>query len=110
MQAKRPPQISQPTLLAATAFTGVIIILLFLFAIVGEHKLIHLQPVDYGVFVYLGIFNSVISYLCWNSALARIGNIKTSIIYYLLPQISSIGSFLLVSLKPQTAPKEKSAK
>lgn len=122
LQAKRPPQISQPTLLAATAFTGVIIILLFLFAIVGEHKLIHLQPVDYGVFVYLG----------WNSALARIGNIKTSIIYYLLPLFSSIGAYLvlhekiyasqliggalviggiaLVSLKPQTAPKEKSAK
>jgi len=45
--------------------------------------------VDYGVFVYLGIFNSVISYLCWNSALARIGNIKTSIIYYLLPMVVS---------------------
>ena len=132
LQAKRPPQISQPTLLAATAFTGVIIILPFLFATVGEHKLIHLQPVDYGVFVYLGIFNSVISYLCWNSALARIGNIKTSIIYYLLPLFSSIGAYLvlhekiyasqliggalviggiaLVSLKPQTARKEKSAK
>ncbi|MBP3418679.1 MAG: DMT family transporter [Alphaproteobacteria bacterium] len=84
------------------------------------------------MFVYLGIFNSVISYLCWNSALARIGNIKTSIIYYLLPLFSSIGAYLvlhekiyasqliggalviggiaLVSLKSQTAPKEKSAK
>ena len=50
---------------------------------------------DYGVFVYLGIFNSVISYLCWNSALARIGNIKTSIIYYLLPLV--ISSVLLFS-------------
>ena len=96
LQAKRPPQISQSAMLAATAFTGVVIILPFLFATVGEHKLIHLQPADFGVFLYLGIFNSVVSYLCWNSALARIGNIKTSIIYYLLPLFSTIGAYLVL--------------
>ena len=83
-------------MLAAPAFTGVVIILPFLFATVGEHKLIHLQPADFGVFLYLGIFNSVVSYLCWNSALARIGNIKTSIIYYLLPLFSTIGAYLVL--------------
>lgn len=96
LQVKRPPQISQSAMLAATAFTGVVIILPFLFATVGEHKLIHLQPADFGVFLYLGIFNSVVSYLCWNSALARIGNIKTSIIYYLLPLFSTIGAYLVL--------------
>lgn len=96
LQAKRPPQISQSAMLAATAFTGVVIILPFMFATVGEHKLIHLQPADFGVFLYLGIFNSVVSYLCWNSALARIGNIKTSIIYYLLPLFSTIGAYLVL--------------
>ena len=63
LQAKRPQQISQPTLLAATAFTGVIIILPFLFATVGEHKLIHLQPVDYGGFKLLEI-SSIETKLC----------------------------------------------
>ena len=96
LQAKRPPQISQSAMLAATAFTGVVIILPFMFATVGEHKLIHFQPADFGVFLYLGIFNSVVSYLCWNSALARIGNIKTSIIYYLLPLFSTIGAYLVL--------------
>ena len=96
LQAKRPPQISQSVMLAATAFIGVIILLPFLFITVGIHKLAHLHTIDFGIFLYLGVFNSVISYLCWNSALARIGNIKTSIIYYLLPLFSCVEAYLIL--------------
>lgn len=99
LQSKRPNQISQSTLLAATAVVGLIIIVPFLLFTVSKTQLTALQPIDYGVFVYLGVFNSVISYLCWNSALARIGNVKTSIIYYLLPLFSSIEAYFVLHEK-----------
>ena len=65
----------------------------------GISGLRHLQPIDLAVFVYLGIFNSVISYLSWNTALNKIGNVKTSIIYYLLPVFSGIEAYLLLHEK-----------
>lgn len=99
LQAKRPPKISQSAMLGATAVAGVIIIVPFLFGTVSLAKLESLQLSDFAVFIYLGIFNSVLSYLSWNTALARIGNIKTSIIYYLLPLFSGIEAYLILHEK-----------
>ena len=99
LQAKRPPQISQSAMLGATAVAGVIIIVPFLFGTVSLAKLESLQLSDFAVFIYLGIFNSVLSYLSWNTALTRIGNIKTSIIYYLLPLFSGIEAYLILHEK-----------
>lgn len=96
LQAKRPPEISQTAMLAATAVTGTIIMFPIMLGTVPKSQLFSLEPIDYGVFIYLGIFNSVISYLCWNTALARIGNIKTSIIYYLLPLFSSVEAYFIL--------------
>lgn len=99
LQAKRPPQVSQSAMLASTAVVGVIIIAPFLFSTVSLPKLASLQPIDYGVFIYLGVCNSVISYLAWNTALAKIGNVRTSIIYYLLPLFSGIEAYLVLHEK-----------
>lgn len=96
LQAKRPPQISQATMLGATAILGVIMIIPFLWNTVSTTHLLDLKPVDFAVFIYLGIFNSVLSYLSWNTALAKIGNVKTSIIYYLLPIFSGLEAYLIL--------------
>lgn len=99
LQSKRPPQVTQGALLASTAVVGVIIIFPFMLMTVSAAKLLSLQPIDYGVFIYLGVCNSVISYLAWNTALAKIGNVKTSIIYYLLPLFSGIEAYLFLHEK-----------
>lgn len=96
LQAARPQQISQTTMLAATAIVGVVIIAPFTFAGASAETLHHLQFEDYAVFIYLGVFNSVLSYLAWNTALYRIGNLKTSIIYYLLPLFSGVEAYFLL--------------
>ena len=96
LQTRRPPQISQTAMLAATVLAGLIIMVPFLFTTVGISDLENLQPIDFGVFIYLGIFNSVIAYLSWNTALNKIGNIKTGIIYYLLPVFSGIEAYLIL--------------
>ena len=68
-------------------------------ATVPPARLHSLTGEEIGVMIYLGIFNSTLSYLCWNSALARIGNVKTSIIYYLLPLFSGIEAYFLLGQK-----------
>lgn len=99
LQTKRPDNIDQPTLLAATVIVGLIIIYPFMITTTGISGLRQLQPIDIAVFVYLGIFNSVIAYLAWNSALSRLGNLKTSIIYYLMPLFAGIEAYFLLHEK-----------
>ena len=99
LQAKRPKEISQISMLSLTAVVGVIIILPLMLATVPPARLHSLTGEEIGVMIYLGIFNSTLSYLCWNSALARIGNVKTSIIYYLLPLFSGIEAYFLLGQK-----------
>ncbi|MBS4773963.1 MAG: DMT family transporter [Proteobacteria bacterium] len=99
LQSKRPSQIDQATMLAATVIVGLIIIYPFMMTTVGISGLRHLQKIDFAVFFYLGIFNSVISYLAWNSALNKIGNIKTGVIYYLLPLFSGIEAYFILHEK-----------
>lgn len=95
LQLRRPAFISQTTLLTATVLIGVLLLLPF-FIIWEGHNIRHLTTTDYLIFIYLGLFNSVLAYLAWNSALARIGAIRTGVIFYLQPVFSiSAGFFLL---------------
>ncbi len=97
LQSKRPAAVSQPVFLAATAVLGVIILFPLMWWEVGEKRLLTMNGEDLAVLVYLGIFNSVISYLAWNTALAKIGNVKTSIIYYLLPIFSGAEAYFILN-------------
>ena len=99
MQSKRPKVISQISMLAVTAWVGVVMIVPFMLLTVPATRLENISSEDIGVMIYLGIFNSTFAYLCWNSALARLGNIKTAIIYYLLPIISGLEAYLFLGQK-----------
>lgn len=96
LQAKRPTEISQSAMLGATAIIGTVILLPSMLLEVSIPRLEAFNPEDLAVVVYLGIFNSVISYLAWNTALNKIGNVKTSIIYYLLPLFSGVEAYFLL--------------
>lgn len=90
MQAKRPPQISQAELLEVSAVIGVIIMLPLMLYTTPVSQLTSLTADEMRVMLYLGIANSVIAFLAWNTALGKIGNIKTGVIYYLMPLFSGI--------------------
>ena len=94
LQLRRPHFLSQTTLLSATALTGGIILLPF-FIIFNSSHLFHLTLLDYLLFAYLGLFNSVIAYLSWNTALSLLGPLKTGIIYYFQPLFSAIGALIV---------------
>ncbi len=96
LQSKRPPQIDQTAMLAATAVVGVLILATWMLFAVPPAQLEAFNLEDLAVVVYLGIFNSVISYLSWNTALNKIGNIKAGIIYYLLPVFSATEAYFVL--------------
>lgn len=99
LQHKRPAEIPQTTMLACTALVGACILFPLMLITTPTTKLLAFNIKDLGLVVYLGIFNSVIAYLSWNNALAVLGNIKTSIIYYLLPIFSGVGAYLVLDEK-----------
>ena len=45
----------------------------------------------------LGIFNSLLAYLCWNYAMAKGNPVKIGMIYYLMPVFSTLESWLILS-------------
>lgn len=102
LQSRRPVEISQTVMLAATAITGVAIIIPILGFSITETQLSKLNPEEIGVMIYLGIFNSILAYLAWNTALNKIGNVKTGIIYYLLPIFSGIEAYYMLGEKINT--------
>jgi len=94
LQTKRPAFISQLTLLTATVLVGVLILLPAFFWFDWNHAK-NLGCREWLVLVFLGIFNSVFAYLAWNSALVRIGPIKTGIVFYMQPVFSIVGAALM---------------
>ena len=90
-------------MLAATAVVGAVILLPLMLLTTPPALLRRFNGEDLAVIFYLGVFNSVLSYLAWNSALAAIGNVKTSIIYYLLPLFSGMEAYLFLGEKLYSA-------
>lgn len=58
--------------------------------------------------LYVGVFASVVAYLAWNAAIARIGPSRASLIYYAIPLFSGLGGWLLLH-EPVTAADAASA-
>lgn len=98
LQNSRPNFVSQKDLLGITVFVGVLILLPIFLWQTPLDRLKVLGTQEYSVLLYLGIFNSVIAYLMWNSALKEIGPIKTSIVYYLMPVLTMIEAVVIMDV------------
>ncbi len=92
----------KPSGISPLAFTTVIFtagaFMLFPFFIF-EHY--HSAPVHWDrnlflIVVYLGLGNSVICYICWNAAIARLGAARTALFGNLIPIFSSIEAAYLL--------------
>lgn len=96
LQFRKPAGMSQMILLSASVLAGLIVLIPALFITTPLPVMRAFTPLDYSLFIYLGIFNSVLAYLAWNSALLRIGALKTGIIYYLLPVFTLIEAAIVL--------------
>ena len=90
LQSRRPPEIEQSAMLGATVIVALPILAAGMLFSVPAARLESIRGEDVAVIVYLGVFNSVVSYLSWNTALNKIGNVKAGIIYYMLPVFSAL--------------------
>lgn len=49
------------------------------------------------IFLYVGVFASLVSFYLWNEAIRLIGTSKTAIIYYLIPVFSGLLAYLFLN-------------
>lgn len=92
----RPKGISQLTSLSFTIFLATIIILpLFIYDNI-KSPICNWTSLEIWTLLYMGIFNSILAYLFWNFALDKIGSLKSSMIYYLMPVFSSVEAYFLL--------------
>ncbi len=97
LQRNRPKEVAPFTLLSVTAVIGTLMLVPFFIGATIEQPIEHLSWDEIGIFVYLGIFNSVLAYLWWNLALDKLGNLRTSLMYYTIPIFSTIEAFFLLN-------------
>ncbi|HLK30610.1 MAG TPA: DMT family transporter [Puia sp.] len=96
---KKPTGIS-PLVFVSTVFTvGTIIILPFYLIEKNYSAPVHWNMNLFWIILYLGLGNSIISYLCWNAAIARLGTARTALFGNLIPIFSSIEAVILLGEK-----------
>ena len=94
---KRKPATISPITFLFAIFIGGTLLLLPLFII----ETLVMPPVIwgknlFGSILYLGIGASVISFFCWNAAIARIGSIRTALFGNLIPIFSTLEAVWLL--------------
>jgi drug/metabolite transporter (DMT)-like permease len=86
----RPPDLHPLGLLGANAVVGVVAVLPgYLWSLAQGAHVNWTQPAVVGI-VYAGIFPSVVGYIFWNNAVARVGPNKAGMFMHLLPVFASL--------------------
>lgn len=92
-------QISPTTLLSATIIVGLAIVTPINFWHGNPYAKQSLDLLDWGILLYVGVFNSVFAFLLWNISLAHLGGVKAGSLYYLLPLFSTVEAYFLLGEK-----------
>lgn len=96
LSRSKPKELSQTLTLAFTIFLGLIIITPFFMFDNDLYGMVRWDKVSFLSMLGMGIFNSVLSYLFWNMALEKIGSLKASMVYYLMPVFSSVEAYFIL--------------
>ena len=96
LQKLRPKEISPFTLLSITTILGTFLLFPFFILTSIHHPIRDLAPQEISILLYLGIVNSVLAYFFWDLALDKLGNLKTSLIYYTIPIFSMTEAYFLL--------------
>ncbi len=94
---KKPAGISPLPFLFATFALGTLMLFPAFILEAANTGPIHWSPALISVILYLGLGNSVLSFLFWNAAIARLGAGRTSLFGNLIPIFSSIEAVLFLS-------------
>lgn len=99
MARKKPAGLSPVGFLFITFLVGTILLSPAFFIESSNHS-----PVNWSwslvlIIAYLGIGNSIISFLCWNIAISRLGAARTALFGNLIPIFSSFEAVILLGEK-----------
>jgi drug/metabolite transporter (DMT)-like permease len=86
----KPVQITTRAFLTVIIFIGAIALMPFSFYEIAMGGYIPLDLNAIGVYLYIGVGASVVSWFAWNHAIHTIGSVKTSLVYYTIPIISAV--------------------
>ncbi len=96
IQIFAPKEIPQVTYLSISILIGTLILLpFFIWSMINKPP----EQVSWeaiSILAYMGLLPSLLSFLCWDIALKRLGGLKTSLLYYLMPVFSTIEAFFLL--------------
>ena len=94
---KNEINISSISLLTILIFFGILCILPFYVWEFSVFQGFELKTTTVIIFLYLGIFPSIVSYLCWNFGVKTAGASIASVFMYLLPVFTSIIAYLFLN-------------
>ncbi|MBS1668349.1 MAG: DMT family transporter [Bacteroidetes bacterium] len=94
---KKPSGISPLTFLTYIFSLGTLMLLPFFILEQKHSPAIQWNLHLFWIVLYLGLGNSVISYLCWNAAIARLGAARTALFGNLIPIFASIEAAYLLN-------------
>lgn len=91
------------TLLGTMVFIGVLILTPVFLITLWTNPIHHLTVEAVVIVIYMGLCPSIISYLCWDISLEKIGALKTGLLYYLMPVFSSVEAYFILGEKISAA-------
>ncbi|WP_082037902.1 DMT family transporter [Flavihumibacter solisilvae] len=96
---KKPPTIGASSFLLTVFWMGTLLLLPAYLVESAAAPPVVWDGYLLGVILYLGLGTSVISFLCWNAAIARLGAARTALFGNLIPIFSSLEALLILQEK-----------
>lgn len=90
MLTYKPVQINTRAFLTVIIFIGAVALMPFSFYEIAMGAYIPFDVKAIGVYLYIGVAASVVSWFAWNHAIHTIGSVKTSLVYYTIPIMSGV--------------------
>ena len=103
----RPINVRPMMVVFTTAITGAALVSPFYLLNIFQGNVFDVTRVTISAILYTGIFASVIAFICFNAAVARIGPTKASYFLHLLPVCGSILAYMFLGERFRGAPHDR---
>lgn len=99
---RKPAAISSLNFIFVCFSLGTLLLLPFYLWEISQTEPVAWNGRLFGIILYLGLGTSVISYFCWNIAIARLGSSRTALFGNLIPIFASLEAVLILNERLKT--------
>ncbi|GIX26823.1 MAG: hypothetical protein KatS3mg123_0704 [Burkholderiales bacterium] len=97
----RPPGLDPLAFLGVIVPAGVVVLLPLYLWELGAGKTMELSATTVASLAYFAVFPSILSYLCWNRAVAEVGPSRAGLFIHLMPAFGTLLSVAFLGEEPQ---------